>query len=656
MSTNIGPLLTDAKFFGELLDTTQPGLEGIPAAAAAGDYARCRKMFGDYVRASLQPEVFFTTLPDGMKPEWTEKLADGAEKACRHYMVSCGTPSDFKGAPVDWFSNPTYNNYCEWPWQLSRHAELQTLAKAYRATGNEEYAEACAELFDSWVKQAVAPTPPCSGYATLCWRTIECGIRQGLVWPEILHSFYKSPAFTDDILTDWYKSVWEHGERLTRDLTMGNWLIMEMNGLGHIGILYPCFKLAGEWADFAVERLLKELSVQAYADGFQYELSTGYQDVVIRNYIALMRTMKAYNKPIPAKYYEVMESLQMLWVKLMRPNRCLPNINDGSNAPVKQCLAPYFDLFSENEHLRWVMTDTKEGKPLEEKSLVLPWAGMAAFRTGWGEDDTYLYFDAAPFGRAHQHEDKLQVLLHADRKFVLMEGNNYAYDTSEMRKYVLSTRTHNTVRVDGMCQNRRKTYEWHEEDIQKHSGIVTNLTETIDAARGVYDEGYGEDQDKNVTHERAVYFVKKMDGCKPFGMVVDRLTAKEGEHDYEVLWHLDEEKLIADGMQLQAGTLHVLVPDAPMETAGLSISRGVQFPEWQGWTANTALQKDFRPVYAAQYWLHGKDLRWVTVLYPDGNEACPIAGVEAGLDVKDTKITLRMADGSTVELDEAALW
>ena len=32
-----------------------------------------------------------------------------------------------------------------------------------------------------------------------------------------------------------------------------------------------------------------------------------------------------------------------------------------------------------------------------------------------------------------------------------------------------------------------------------------------------------------------------------------------------------------------------------------------------------------------------------------------IAGVEAGLDVTDTKITLRMTDGSKLELDEADL-
>ena len=41
----VGPKLTDARFFGELVDCTLPGLEGIPAAAAAGDYATCRPLF-----------------------------------------------------------------------------------------------------------------------------------------------------------------------------------------------------------------------------------------------------------------------------------------------------------------------------------------------------------------------------------------------------------------------------------------------------------------------------------------------------------------------------------------------------------------------------------------------------------------------------------
>jgi len=126
------------------------------------------------------------------------------------------------------------------------------LARAYRETGDEKYAEGAARQIQSWIDQAQAPAPPCNGGDTLCWRTIECGNRQGLNWPEIIHSFYKSPAFTDDILTDWCKSVWEQGERMRYDYTMGNWLIHELNGLVHIGTLYPFFKDAQEWMTFAL--------------------------------------------------------------------------------------------------------------------------------------------------------------------------------------------------------------------------------------------------------------------------------------------------------------------------------------------------------------------------------------------------------------------
>ena len=173
----------------------------------------------------------------------------------------------------------------------------------------------------------------------------------------------------------------------------------------------------------------------------------------------------------------------------------------------------------------------------------------------------------------------------------------------------------------------------------------------MDAVRAVYNEGYGEEQDKTVTHERSVYFFKKETGCKPFAVVVDRLTAEEGEHNYEVQWNLDVPQLAMDGLQVAAGPFRLLVPDAPMETAGLCVARGQQFPGLRGWLCNSMQLKDYRPVYAVQHHLHGKDIRWVTVL----SQEDAIAGVEAALDVNDTKIMLRMANGTEFVLDEAEL-
>lgn len=120
----------------------------------------------------------------------------------------------------------------------------------------------------------------------------------GANWPYILFTFYNTEPFTDDILIDWYKSVWEHGERLSRNHMTGNWLIMEMNGLAQIGILYPQFILSGQWLSQALGSLEEELDRQIYPDGFQYELSTGYADVVVNNYQRLIEVAKAFGKTV----------------------------------------------------------------------------------------------------------------------------------------------------------------------------------------------------------------------------------------------------------------------------------------------------------------------------------------------------------------------
>ena len=54
-SNIVGPRLSDAVFF-QKVDTARPGLEGIPAAVAEGDFALARRLFAAEARRSLQPE------------------------------------------------------------------------------------------------------------------------------------------------------------------------------------------------------------------------------------------------------------------------------------------------------------------------------------------------------------------------------------------------------------------------------------------------------------------------------------------------------------------------------------------------------------------------------------------------------------------------
>ena len=652
---DIGPLLTDREFFLSCLDEDIDGLREVIAFARSGDFAAARKHFAAYIRGSLQYDAFFSIPYEigenaFLLQDETERQA--ADRICCNLLISCGTPMQY-GDTVDWFANPTYNGYPEWTWQLSRHWEFKTLAHVYRLTGDEKYAEAFARLFESWVRQAVRPGPDVPGHDTLCWRTIECGLRMGASWPYALHAFAESPAFTDDLLVDWYKSVYEHGERLQRDHRVGNWLIMEMNGLFHIGVLYPVFKKSGAWRQFALELLRQEIDAQVYPDGFQYELSTNYHMVVINNYYRVAQLCDAYGVTFPAYFRHKMEEMLTVYVRLLMPDGHVPDLNDGSSGPAKRLIGVLGGMFPDNESFRWVLTDGREGHAPAETTFVLPYSGMIAMRSGWGAGDVYGFFESAPFGAGHQHEDKLNFLLYACGRYLLSDAGCFAYDDSEMRRYVLSTRGHNTVRVNGMDQNRRKTFCWQKEDIGRLSDLVTNVTEKFDYAAGVYDEGYGPEQDRSVTHKRSVLFLKAPEYGRPFFVITDRLLAPaDADNVYTVQWRIDDDGVNLCGpMHLCGRHLHLLASGAP-ETAWTEVVCGQTLPEWEGWYTRHSGQRDWEPQPTARFCLRGADRRLVTVLYPDEDGTCPFIGVRAADDVRETSFVLLTADGREIALDE----
>ncbi len=621
-----GPKMTDQAFF-DALDRQNGGLAHVFAAADAKDYAEARRLFAAHIRLSLRPERFFTIPYEFgenafVHPGESEKEA--AERILRHELISCATPHQF-GEVVDWFHNPTFNQYREWTWQLSRHHEFKLLAHQYRETGDERYAQCFAELFTSWVRQAVVPGPV-GGGETLCWRTIEAGIRMGADWPYTLHCFFRSQHFTDDVLIDWYKSVWEHGWRLYGFSTSANWLIMEMNGLAQIGILYPEFAASRTWLDYAVGVLERELPLQIYRDSFHYELSTGYHEVLINNYVRLMQVAEAYNVPMPGSFTQEIEDACALYPKLIMPNGCLPDLNDGTWKNASIPLAPRVSRFPHREDFRWIVSHGKEGAPPPFTSIALPFSGFMVMRTGWEPNAVWGLLDAAPFGRGHQHEDKLSLLVFGRGKLLVSEGGNYAYDASEMRRYVTSTRAHNTVRVDGLDQNRRCRYAWAKTDILLDSGMEYRVGASSDFARGVYDEGYGPDAGISVRHTRSVHFLKDALENQTFFVVIDQLEPPDGaEHEYEWLWHLGEDSVALDGDAAVSPDVTILsatsVPALQADVCG-------QETPWQGWMPRRGgRQGDFSPIHVVRRTARGSSVSAATVLFPCAAGKCPVKSV-----------------------------
>lgn len=651
-------LITDSKFFCEELNTEIPALRDIADTFRQEGLQAAEKQLADYVRAAARPDDYFKIPYYPRENAWAYQSEDdftACERIMKGNLMSCGFAYQFPDGKVDWKHNPTDNGYREWTRQLSRHHEWRCLAHCYRETGDEKYAKAFVRFLMSWCEQAECPENV-GGGATECWRTIEAGIRMTKIWQYAFHAFLKSPEFNDHVLCTYMKSIWEHGYRLRGFCTGANWLIMEMAGLAHIGMIYPWLRKAEEWKEYAFQRLSTEIDVQVYPDGFQYELSTGYHGVVISNYRYVIDTAKALGIPLPEIIKSSLERAFEMYIKLSEPDRFTPDLNDGGKANAVSELKLGAEYFPERSEFVYFATDGKEGKEPPYKSIALPYSGMASMRTGWGRDDMWFFMESAPFGKGHQHEDKLQVLMYAYGKEVIKDTGNYAYDTSEMRKFAIDTRSHNCAMVDDKSQNRRGRYKWNPEDITKLSDLKWGFTEDVDTAEGIYSEGYGPEY-IDVTHRRKVIFFKKgVNGSLPFALVIDRLTSGDGKpHKYAVSYQMNTQPYTVSDKTFTADfgdnvTMSIVGSDAP------EIVIAQKEPYMMGWRPKHAPGGTEPEHYHAPcvrfVTENAMEKRLVTALYPSNNGSIAIKDIIISDDVNDTALTLVFENGDKVTLSE----
>lgn len=648
-----GPRTSDESFLIEHIDTSVKELSAIPELIKNGKTDEAKHCFAEYIRALLSSKKLIKNWTSAnYSAEALERLTARANDVMDYKFVSCGIPWQFKDKKIDWEFNPTYNAYCEWPWQLSRHPEWDTLAQYYVATGDENAAKTYVDMAYSWLEQAIVPENV-NGYRTICWRTIEAGIRM-LPWSMQIQAFIGSENLTDDFITKYFISIYEHGWRLRNFCTHGNWLLMEMHGLVRIGVLYPFLKDAEEWRVYALRRLKEELDVQVYPDGFQYELSTNYHNVVDSNYYSVLEMYRRLELTPPDFLEKGLEKLYDMYPHLTRPDRRLPDLNDGNEMRIEGKMHIASGLYPERSDFKWFATNGKEGCAPDYLSYAFPYAGAVVMRTSWDSDAIWAYMDCSPFGRGHQHEDKLNVLLNAYGKKLLTEGGCYDYDTSEMRKYVLSTRAHNTVRINGCDQNVRKTYTWADEEINKKAEFLFDVNAEREIAEAEFNGGYGEAQEK-VIHRRKLIFVKNTD--QPFFVVIDRFIAPDhSERSYETMWHLENCELSINGINANGDFgdgvgLTLAFSDADAELRNVC---GQHEPVYQGWMPiRPSGPHEHRPIPTPIYYGSFKgSKRTVTVLAPYKNGASRIASVSASDDINDTSFTVTMKDGPIVMMDE----
>ena len=640
-AARLGPRMTDEEFF-EALNLDYAGLEQTRAAVEAGNLQQAKEAFVQHLLSRAEPR-YYAGPADRPAPEQRPQTPNtaAADRALGKEYSVVGFPLKFEDE-IDWTANPSEPFNPEWTWQFGRHHWWGNLARAYWDTGDEKYAQHFVWEMRSWVQDNPMPRSVSNSVGSR-WRTIECGIRLAGSWPNAFFHFLGSPSFTADDVVMMVKSMAEQAQYLHSYPTGGNWLTMEANGMGHVGVLFPEFKRAQTWREDAVDRLNKELDIQVYPDGPQKELSPGYHFVALGNFLGLARIHLHNDRPLPPNYVGSLERMWAMGLWAATPDRNLPHVNDSWDVNVRGQLRQALDYFPAREDFRWIATDGKEGAPPDHTSHFFPWAGWAVMRSDWTDDARYLFLDVGPFGLGHQHEDKLAFVLHAYGKNLVLDVGSYAYDVSKMRRYVVGPHAHNIVFVDEQAQHRGGRRETYVNDEPQDTPWLSN--DALDYCAGVYDNGFGAKNDLQVTHRREVLFVKP-----DYWLVMDTLTPQDDEqHLYESLLHLGTEDAVAEGGRAwtvgEEANLQILTTGAPAQA---EIVKGQEEPYYLGWIGKHGVDGK-RPIPVARFaWTATGETKLLYVLYPTkpGDSTPAPTLQQTGGDNGNLTAELSFADGA----------
>jgi len=536
-----------------LINLDSPGMEAVKKNVETGDFEQAKVAYLAFRREKNQAKW---EINPADKPA-TASATDypQADRIMKHLIeTSMSAPEAFLGEDINWEYNPVEPTEPyftkEWTWcNLNRMPFWNTLGRAYWQTLDEKFAKEWVAQMTDWVEDNPVPLEDSPG-GTLTWRTIESGIRMSGSWMNAYYYFLTSPSFTPEAHAVFLRGIIEHGEKLEKTALdfperSGNWVTMECNGLGTIGILFPELKMSENIVKVAFERLNDELDKQVYPDGAEVELTPSYHQVSRSNFMDLAKLAQMNNITIPAGYIDKMKKMYEFNLYLMDPSGILPPFNDASPTRTATSLREAYEIWKDPEFL-FGATLGKEGVKPPFDSYFFNYAGYYVMRSGWNYNDNCLYFDAGPVGFGHEHEDMLNLYLYSHGKILLTEPGSYSYDLSQWRRYALSTPGHNTILVDGK--------EQHRSDIPGSRLIKEPLknpwvnSPVFDYGSGTYSSGYQVnqyrpvqympkeyvgDKDTSISHTRQVIFLKPY-----YYVAVDFLEGK-GKHRYDAHFHLD---------------------------------------------------------------------------------------------------------------------
>lgn len=492
-----------------LLNLDYPGLEKVKSLHAEGQDADAAKALLDYYRARTDVKTPDVNL-ENIKISKTEQ--QWADDALKHtFFVHKGYQPSFNyGEDINWQYWPVKDN--ELRWQLHRHKWFTPMGKAYRVSGDEKYAEEWTKQYIDWIKKNPLVKIDKSEYemaddklkgdaenVRFAWRPLEVSNRLQDQTSQF-QLFLPSPSFTPEFLTEFLVNYHKHAVHILNNYSdQGNHLLFEAQRMIYAGAFFPEFKDAQTWRKSGIDILNREINVQVYPDGGQFELDPHYHLAAINIFCKALRIadMNGFRNEFPQSYLDTVENMIVFYMNISFPDYTNPCFSDAKLTTKREIIKNYKDwskLFPENKAILYFATEGKKGELPAYLSKGFLKSGFFVFRNSWGTDATQMVVKAGPKGFWHCQPDNGTFELWFNGKNLFADSGSYVYagkgEVMEWRNWFRQTRVHNTLTLS---DKNLETTESVTKLWQPEGNVQTLVTEN---------PSY-----KNLKHRRSVFFV-----------------------------------------------------------------------------------------------------------------------------------------------------
>jgi uncharacterized heparinase superfamily protein len=390
--------------------------------------------------------------------------------------------------------------------------------------------------------------------------------------------------FREQVQTVWVESLYRQALWLERNIEfhiLANHYLKNGKALFYVGVFFEGAD-ADRWLCKGSKILVEEAHEQILRDGGHFERSPMYHSIVVEDYLDTLNLTTGCPGSVPVREIDLLRGKATQALNFLHdiclPDGSIPLFNDSALgiAPSFAALAEYAERLFGYE------------RPSHEHGLQVSPHDCSGYFVIRNLDDM-LVVDCGEVGPdyqpGHAHCDTLSFELMSDGRAIIVDSGVYDYENSEMRRYVRSTRAHNTAMIDGCEQSE----VWDIFRVARRARPIRAKIERIGESKARFSgshDGFRRLRGRPV-HMRIIEY--ETDGV---WTVVDTFSGK-GDHRVENFVHLHPDlhaRCVGSIISLSLSSNRVVAEIEVLNVTEIVLEKGWYCPEFGTRLENTVIR------------------------------------------------------------------